>query len=477
MASKPGQKGWTASWLMLAALVSVGAAHGQPGNAEPTPPAEASGQQGADAANAAAETLPAVPPQEAVLPQSAPSGPAAPGETTVAPQAELAEIETFITLNQERVDTLRREIQAMGTDRAQQSAALVAAAQRVNQAEAEVGAMQERLQNLSSAERQAREQLEGVNANVGDLLSALQRISRNPPPVLIVHPSDALGSARSAALLASVLPQLRARAETVTGDLARLRDIRAAAVDEEIALRANLQILEEEQLRIATLIEARKRGATLVGADLQAEEQEAEALFTRAKALRERVAALNERASAIANASRGQPGPSLTQEQIAVALANIERTEPAFLFEQARGHLFQPANGVVLSEFGASDGLGGIAEGVSIATNADAQVVAPADGWVIYRGPYLNYGQIVIINPGQGYTILLAGLESVAVDLGQFVLMGEPVGLMGSRTMAHTVSTSAGASRPTLYMELRENNVPIDPSVWWATQDNRTQSG
>ncbi|RZI57454.1 MAG: hypothetical protein EOP94_03750, partial [Zymomonas sp.] len=88
---------------------------------------------------------------------------------------------------------------------------------------------------------------------------------------------------------------------------------------------------------------------------------------------------------------------------------------------------------------------------------------------VLYRGPYLNYGQIVILNTGGTYTALLAGLDSISVDIGQFVQMGTPIGSMGSRTIGRTVTTSAGVEQPTLYIELRNNNEPFDPSGWWAT--------
>ena len=96
---------------------------------------------------------------------------------------------------------------------------------------------------------------------------------------------------------------------------------------------------------------------------------------------------------------------------------------------------------------------------------------------VLYKGPYLNYGQIVILNPGDGYSILLAGLETIDVELGQFVLMGEPIGNMGLRTIGQAVTTTAGASRPTLYVEMRQNDAPIDPAPWWRKEDDETRSG
>src|SRR5690606_11999524 len=175
-----------------------------------------------------------------------------------------------------------------------------------------------------------------------------------------------------------------------------------------------------------------------------------------------------------ADANVDPDAPVLTAEAVATALANTARTEPAIPFGAAKGYLTLPANGVNVVNFGAGDGFGGISQGISLVTRAEAQVVAPADGWVLYKGPYLNYGEIIILNTGQNYTALLAGLETVSVDIGQFVQMGMPLGTMGSRTIGRSVTTNAGADQPTLYIELRQNNEPVDPTGWWAEP---TQSG
>jgi septal ring factor EnvC (AmiA/AmiB activator) len=316
------------------------------------------------------------------------------------------------------------------------------------------------------------------------VLAALERISRNPPPALIVDPADALGSARGAILIAAIIPQLQTKADELMADLKRLSDIKAAALEEEARLKANFEILEEEQLRIATLIAARKSNEDRAVAELAAEESEAQALAAKATSLKQLIDDLTRRAQAVAvaaeataTANAGGRAPKLDSETIRLALANTEREQPAVPFDQARGYLVRPSSGVNVVEYGASDGFGGIAQGLSILTRADATVVAPADGWVLYKGDYLNYGQIVILNAGQDYTILLAGLADVAVDIGQFVLMGEPVGTMGSRTIGQTVTTSAGVNRPTLYIEMRKSNEPVDPTGWWAQPEPPTQSG
>jgi septal ring factor EnvC (AmiA/AmiB activator) len=409
-----------------------------------------------------------------------PTTPAAAVAAPAPTDADLAEIEASLTLSQERIDALKAEIAEMEGDRTRQNAALIAAAQRVKLAEIEVADVEQRLSDLIVSELGVRGRLDGSNAEIANVLAALQRITLNPPPALIVDPDDALGSARSAILIAAIVPQLRAKADSVTADLKTLTDIKAQALAEEATLKANYAVLEEERLRIATLIVARRQGIEVRTGELAAEEAEAVALAARATTLQELIGSLSERAGSVSSASAAADAavdpdaPVLTAEQIQVAFANAARTEPAIPFGSARGYLTMPTNGVNVVDYGAGDGFGGISHGISVVTRAEAQVVAPADGWVLYKGPYLNYGQIVILNTGQNYTALLAGLETVTVDIGQFVQMGMPLGTMGSRTIGRSVTTNAGAAQPTLYIELRQNNEPVDPTGWWA---NPTQSG
>lgn len=432
--------------------------------------------------------VPAQPESIAAPAQADPAATTTPAEATTAapatapsdPKLDLETVQSSISLSQKRIDELKAEIADMEGDRTKQNAALIAAAQRVKLAEIEVADVEQRLSDLIVQELEVRGRLDGSNAQIANVLAALERISLNPPPALIVDPADALGSARSAILISAIVPQLRAKADAVTADLTKLTDIKSAAQAEEATLKANHEVLEEEQLRIATLIAARKQGIGVRSAELEAEEQQALELAARASTLKELVGSLSAQANSVstaaatADAGLDPTAPVMTAQEIQVALANTARTEPAIPFGAARGYLTMPANGVNVADYGTSDGFGGISHGISLMTRADAQVVAPADGWVLFKGPYLNYGQIIIFNTGQGYTMLLAGLDKVSVDIGQFVQMGMPLGTMGSRTSGRTVTTNAGADQPTLYIELRKDNEPVDPTGWWATP---TQSG
>jgi septal ring factor EnvC (AmiA/AmiB activator) len=150
-------------------------------------------------------------------------------------------------------------------------------------------------------------------------------------------------------------------------------------------------------------------------------------------------------------------------------------------FAAAKGKLPLPARGVRIREFGTSDGMGGSEKGISLATRPGAQVTAPSDGWVVYAAPYRSYGQLLILNVGGGYHVLLAGMERITVDLGQFVLTGEPVAVMGSGTQVASNSVVSspgmGSTEPVLYIEFRKDGTPIDPGPWWTATENEKVRG
>jgi septal ring factor EnvC (AmiA/AmiB activator) len=95
---------------------------------------------------------------------------------------------------------------------------------------------------------------------------------------------------------------------------------------------------------------------------------------------------------------------------------------------------------------------------------------------VVYAGPFRSYGQLLILNAGGGYHVLLAGMERISVDLGQFVLTGEPVAIMGGGSQV-SAAVATGTKQPVLYVEFRKDGTPIDPSPWWATNEGEKVRG
>jgi septal ring factor EnvC (AmiA/AmiB activator) len=153
------------------------------------------------------------------------------------------------------------------------------------------------------------------------------------------------------------------------------------------------------------------------------------------------------------------------QRLAAAAVKDPKLLEPGKAFAQARGRLPLPAEGALLRAFGEDDG-GERAQGASFVTASGAVIAAPVDARIAYAGPFRSFGKVLILNAGDGYYVVLAGMDRINVDAGQFVLAGEPVAQMGGISVSAPALTSS-TDGPVLYMELRKDGQTIDPSPWW----------
>jgi septal ring factor EnvC (AmiA/AmiB activator) len=79
-----------------------------------------------------------------------------------------------------------------------------------------------------------------------------------------------------------------------------------------------------------------------------------------------------------------------------------------------------------------------------------------------------NYGRVLIINAGGGYHVVLAGMDAIQVNIGQFVLAGEPVATMAAPVPPG--QNSGPPAKPSLYVEFRKDQRPIDPDPWWSSR-------
>lgn len=369
---------------------------------------------------------------------------------------------------------LKREIEQIGVDRRQLNQDLIDSAGRLRSVESKIAATQERLKPLDDNERSIRKSLDGRRAVIGEVLAALQRIGRRPPPALITSPEDALQSVRTAMVLGAVLPEMRHEVEALANDLSELLAVRKKIDSERDQLKAELASLDGERARVAALVEERQKQLAEREKALDAERARAGNLARDVDNLKDLIAKLEQGLDPATReareAARSDSRPALS------AFRDPGRLAPAVAFASLRGQVPIPVNGVKLKEFGAPDGSGGAEKGLSIATRAGAQVTAPADGWVVYAGPFRSYGQLLILNVGGGYHVLLAGMERISVDLGQFVLTGEPVAVMGNGSHIAAI-LATGSSQPVLYVEFRKDGVPVDPGPWWAAGEGEKVRG
>ena len=129
---------------------------------------------------------------------------------------------------------LKDEIDAIGEDRHKLNQALIVGAGRLRDTEDRIAEAEARLKPLDDSERRLRSSLEGRRATMAEVLAALQRIGKHPPPAIMVRPEDALQSVRSAIMLGAVLPDMRVQAEALASDLADLLRIRKEIAERSI---------------------------------------------------------------------------------------------------------------------------------------------------------------------------------------------------------------------------------------------------
>jgi septal ring factor EnvC (AmiA/AmiB activator) len=375
---------------------------------------------------------------------------------------------------------LKADIAAIGQDRSKLNAQLIDAAAQVRDIETRIGEAEARLHPLDAREQQIRGSLDSRRTEVVEVLAALQRAGRRAPPALLVRPEDALQSLRTAMLLGSVVPELRGRAEKLAGDLSELIALRRTIASERDHLAADRDSLKEDQIRLAALIDERQRKQSTIEKDMEAEGARAVALSRQVDSLQGLISKMEQdlksAAKAAATASLQGAPATLNGKPNLSGLKDPARLSPAIAFASAKGLFALPVNGVKMREFGGSDGAGGVEKGISLATRPGAQVTTPCDGWVVYAGPFRSYGQLLILNAGGGYHVLIAGMERISVNIGQFVLTGEPVATMGTKSQVASI-LATNASQPVLYIEFRKDGTPIDPGPWWAANEGEKVRG
>ena len=374
---------------------------------------------------------------------------------------------------------LESDVAALRADQQDLDRRIAETAQRRASLDQKIADGERAMTDLSARQDTVRQSLMSRRSVLAEVLAALQRIGRDPPPALLVSPEDALSSVRSAILLGAVVPEIRAETEALAADLKELAALREAIALERQSLAAALEDNAAEEQRLAELASEKAALQQESQKRLERERERAEALSVRSSELESVIATL---ADEIAELRQAAEAARLAEEErqrklaeqlerarafAAVALPDKNRIMPAYVFSKLTGTLARPATGETVRYFGADDGTGHTLAGEVVATEAGATVHAPADGWVAYAGPFRSYGEVVILDTGEKHHVVLAGMEKIKVSAGQFVVAGEPVATMGETRFAGSAALTLASERPTLYIEMRKDGQPVDPRTWW----------
>lgn len=420
---------------------------------------------------------------------------------------------------QSKAQALQQELAGLDAESEKLNAQLLETAALVQKSEGQLSAIEGRIGELDAQEKIVRGSLLQRHGQISELLAALQRMGRNPPPVLVTKREDALKMVRSAMLLSSAFPGLRDQASALSQKLDEYERVTKDIRQEGDRLRSETARLNEAHDKLKGLMEAKKLSLADRRQELVSVRNETAEISKNVSDLSDLIGKLDKTIADNTNLGhydaelkKSPPAASVTvvtppqdapAEQPAVASdketqvalqtppprlkpqiieiaphggnfnANPGRIAPAIPFAQAHLKLPLPAQGRRVLAFGERTQYGANSKGIVIETRAGAQVTSPCDGWIVWAREFRSYGQVLIINAGDGYHVLLAGLSQFDVQPGQFVLAGEPVGSMGGTTKAE--QAAGVSSAPVLYVEFQKDGRSIDPDPWWVAGQQKVQ--
>ena len=328
---------------------------------------------------------------------------------------------------------------------------LISAAMESQRREEQASSAELKLISLRSRLTTARTDLVEGEDTLEDLMASLALSGRHRPPALLTQPQDANQAIRAAILMGEVAPQVKQKTTDLSGEITKLRRLERQVLREQKVLAAADAALALKQEEITQMTAAKRAAFEDVNADAQFLRQRAESLGEKASTIRELIAALE---AAAPGAPRLKPRLVLAEQSQSRVASRPSLPRPTV--SQPLGVLALPATGRMVRAWGDKMPGGESSESVAFATRNGAQVSAPISGTVEFSGPFRSYGQLLILSTSDGYHVLLWGMSSNYVSVGQSVQQGEPVAKMSER--------ANGA--PELFMEVRKGGKPMDPAQW-----------
>jgi len=386
-------------------------------------------------------------------------------------RAEYEKVSHEITLSAERMAKLAADVATVKKDHASVTAALIQSAKTEQKLGQDIEDIGSKLEGLKDQEKTIRGSLAARRDVLAEVLGALQRMGLNPPPAILVKPEDALSSVRSAILLGAVVPELRQQTDVLMAELKELTRVSTSIEAERARLTAAVADQVAEKERLTMLLQVKRKVQAETEQALADEQKKSQALAEKAASLKDLIASLQSEAQERDAEAKAAAKAAVQDDKDAVASLSLPEANQLVQpvpFRALQGQMALPVIGTFKRRFGADDGNGGVMQGDMVATQSGAIVTAPADGNVLYAGPFRSYGQLLILNAGDGYHVVLAGMSKLNVASGQSVLAGEPIGAMGEARVASTAARPDGNVVPELYVEFRKDGKPVDPAPWWA---------
>ena len=388
-------------------------------------------------------------------------------------KADLAKMEREVQAQNLEHKKLQAQATQISLELTRISKDMIASAKQIQNSEEKISRMESELETLRADLKKAEENFVVEDDNLIKTLSALQNLALKPTEALFVQPLTPVEIIRSAMLLREAVPYLQENAARIREDLEKI-EAQKNLVEKQVArIIRQKKILEKEHEQMKALVQRKSKIRNAVEIKSVKAKKKVEQLASQANDLRDLLNKLEKqrqeklrrqeeerRRLAELKAAEARRAAEETKKLEEKQRADLIKFKPEVInevgenFVKAKGHLLRPARGPVVTAYGEQMSKGVTSKGIIIKTRSQAQVISPYDGTVIFAGPFRGYGNLIIIEHGQGYLSLLAGLEAVDCELGQMLLAGEPVGQM----------PESGDAR--LYVELRKDNHPVNPLTW-----------
>ncbi len=408
---------------------------------------------------------------------------------------KLDQLESQLSEQQKQEEFLSRKSRELWTEEQALQSEAISVARRTQRLETTLTDLEDQLENLETREKRAATSLEDKAGQYARILMALQRLSTTPPEAVIALPTSPQDTLRSAVLLKAALPGVEQHARDLRKELGEIATLREDIRNRRSELASATDALQQERKSLAALLGEKRRLRAQTEAEAHEAAKAVSALADEAKSLGDLLTSLRKRAEGLPAprsrpemrvAARTEPDADTlgatpiarntppeppaakdapTQSEAAKDSSNDEEFAVGSSITLAQGNLRMPASGKVVTLFGEkSRGPDGLtvnrSKGIEISTRANAQVVSPFDGKVVFAGPFRGYGRLLIIEHGEGYHSLIAGFDRLDSVVGQYLLAGEPVGIMGETT-------------PKLYLEMRQDGEAINPLPWLASKNGK----
>lgn len=379
-------------------------------------------------------------------------------------------------------EKLEKAAQAIGSDMTQLQQRLVTTAKQIRDQEQAATDHETQLETLQLEQHAVTAGFDRRQGELNEMLGVLTRVSKRPPALLMVEPGGVRQQLRGTMLLGAMIRMLEQDAAELRAELAALDQLRATIVSKQDVLQQLLPQLHAEKQRLTALLAEKDKQRAHLSASAKSEAQEIAQLAAQARNTRDLLSKLRERKSQFAAMPAPRPKPGRPGESFPNAAVPVPEVKPTLAalnpprfsnrrFSESRGEILQPVIGRVANLFGGADGAGGIVHGIRIFSRSDAEVVAPFDGKLAFAGRFGDYGELLILEVGDGYHILLSGMSRIYGETGQNVIAGEPIGRMGAA--ADNIAAQETANRPprnALYVEFRKDGEPFNPAPWIASR-------